>query len=144
MENATKALLIAAAVLIAILLITLGVNVFNTASEQMSGADLTEYEIQKFNDKFTAYNGDNKTGAEVNALVETVFNHNNAQTDNSLRVPVSGSVTLGINATSMAQKVSTGSRYAIRCFYDSTTGLVNAIVIGANGSYNNLSAPAGN
>ena len=45
MENATKALLIAAAVLIAILIISLGIVVYNKASEAVTGAgDLSEYE----------------------------------------------------------------------------------------------------
>ena len=73
MENATKALLIAAAVLIAILLISLGVGVFNKASEQMEDADLSEYNTQKFNEKFTQYAGANVSGADVNGLIESIL-----------------------------------------------------------------------
>ena len=48
MENATKALLIAAAVLIAIIIISLGVYVVTLAQNQMKGAEtgLNEVEIQ--------------------------------------------------------------------------------------------------
>ena len=68
MENATKALMIAGAVLIAILIISLGIGIFNSSAEQVENADLTEYQIQTFNDKFRKYEGTSKTGAEVNAL----------------------------------------------------------------------------
>ena len=54
MENATKALLIAAAVLVAILIISLGLVVYNMASETVDNAgNLDEYQIQQFNEKFT-------------------------------------------------------------------------------------------
>ena len=56
MENAVKALLIAAAVLIAILIISLGLVVYNRASETVNSAgDLSEYQIQQFNEKFLKY-----------------------------------------------------------------------------------------
>ena len=52
MENAVKALLIAAAVLIAILIISLGLVVYNKASETANNAgDLSEYEIQQHNER---------------------------------------------------------------------------------------------
>ena len=71
MENATKALLIAAAVLVAILIISLGIGIFNMASEQVYNAgDLSEYQIQQFNEKFTKYEGENKSGSEVNAMLK--------------------------------------------------------------------------
>ena len=41
MENATKALLIAAAVLIVVLLIVFGVNIFNTAKNAGNAQDTT-------------------------------------------------------------------------------------------------------
>lgn len=140
MENATKALLIAAAVLIAILLISLGVGVFNTASEQMSGADLTEYEMQQFNDKFVNYEGTSKTGSEVNALLETVFTHNMAQEDASTRVGITFSGTTGKptgwtdvattnKPTASYKKVSTGNSFEVSLSYNTKTGLVNKITI---------------
>ena len=53
MENATKALLIAAAVLVAILVISLGIIIYQRASETVTGAgDLSEYQIQQVNEKY--------------------------------------------------------------------------------------------
>ena len=53
MENATKALLIAAAVLIAIILISLGLAVVRQGQEAVQDADLSEAEATQFNSKFT-------------------------------------------------------------------------------------------
>lgn len=64
MENATKALLIAAAVLVAILIISLGLVVYNMAAETVKGsANLSQQEMQTFNEQFTQYQGDNVRGS---------------------------------------------------------------------------------
>ena len=76
MENATKALLIAAAVLVAIMLITLGLNVFQQGQNAVSNADMTDAEIQAYNTKFTTYEGSNRSVADVNALTNVVLTHN--------------------------------------------------------------------
>ena len=66
MENATKALLIAAAVLVAILIISLGLVVYNMAAESVNNnSSLSAQEIQAFNDQFTQYEGDNVRGTRV-------------------------------------------------------------------------------
>lgn len=132
MENATKALLIAAAVLIAILIISLGIVVYNKASEAVTGAgDMKEYQIQQFNEKFTKYAGDNVSGSDVNAMLQTVLNHNNAQPDTSTCVSVSGAATVtSSNAiTTLPAKVNAGSRYSITVNISPNTKLVNAITV---------------
>ncbi|MBQ2835540.1 MAG: hypothetical protein IJE68_01730 [Clostridia bacterium] len=137
MENATKALLIAAAVLVAILIISLGIGIFNTASEQAEGAgDLTQYQIQTFNDKFRKYEGDSRSGADVNALLQTVFSHNNAQegTDTCVEVKNGDTVLIDdINTLSKSPaKVSTNYRYTVELTYNTTTKLVESILISQN------------
>lgn len=74
MENASKALIIAGAILIAILIISLGVLVFNrfgTAAKE--AADLSEQEIAEFNARITPYVGDSIQGSQVNALISLVI-----------------------------------------------------------------------
>ena len=135
MENATKALLIAAAVLVAILIISLGIGIFNTASEQAEGAgDLTQYQIQTFNDKFRKYEGDSRTGADVNALLQTVFSHNNAQEGIDTCVSVSGASTISASnqLSTSPTKVSTNYRYTVTLTYNTTTKLVQSISISQN------------
>lgn len=128
MENATKALLIAAAVIVAILLIALGMGVFTTASEQVEGAgDMTEYQIQQHNGKFDKYLGDSQTGANVNAMLTAVFNHNLSQEQKVTVVNDTKSVLTGTE-TSPADKVSTGNKYAVTAEY-SKAGMITKITI---------------
>lgn len=139
MENATKALLIAAAVLIAVLIISLGVIVYNKASEAVTGAgDLSEYQTQQFNEKFTKYQSENATGADVNAMLTTVFNHNNSQPDGDTCVKVTVDGTDRISANNELEqtptKVSTGARYKIVCKVDPKSKLVNEITVTKNTS----------
>lgn len=140
MENAVKALLIAAAVLVAILLISLGVGIFNSASEQMEGADLSEYQIKQFNDKFKKYEGTNKSGSDVNALLEVVFNHNMSEEEASNRVAVIFNGTTGkptgwtdvataAKPTTSYKKVSTGNTFEVKVEYNSKSGLINKVTI---------------
>lgn len=137
MENATKALLIAAAVLIAILIISLGLVVYNKASETVEGAgDLSEYQIQQFNEKFRKYEGKNVSGSEVNAMIETVFNHNLAQGDTSTMVEVKlsdGTTLVGKTAsTTSPTKVEVGARYTVSCTIDASSKLVTTITVTKN------------
>ena len=134
MENATKALMIAAAVIVVLLVIGLGIGVFNMANEQIDNAgDLNEYQVEQINSKFRKYEGNNVSGSDVNALLTTVFNHNNAQPDTSTCVSVSGSSTIAASnkLSSSPTRVSTGSRYSVTLTYSTTNKLVTSITIGA-------------
>jgi len=150
MENAVKALLIAAAVLIAVLIISLVMGVFNTGAEQVGNAgDLSEYEIQQFNDKFRKYEGKNKSASEVNALIKTAFYHNSSYIDDqSMRVRVGlngggqnngadkpeGGTWLILreqftdqNYPQRVKTVSAGHKYYVKAIYDSKTNLIYQI-----------------
>ena len=71
MENASKALIIAGAILLSILLISLGILVYNNAKGTVEEADLSDQEIATYNAKFTSFLGDNKSAETVKQLVET-------------------------------------------------------------------------
>lgn len=82
MENASKALIIAGAILLAILIIALGVYLLNGASETAKKmGDMSDLEIQRFNSKFEMYEGTNIPSANVKELIDTVRTHNNANAD---------------------------------------------------------------
>ena len=152
MENATKALLIAAAVLVAILIISLGIGIFNMASEQVNNAgDLSEYEIQKFNEKFTQYEGTSVSASDVNALIKTAFNHNLSEEDPSRRVRVGfngGGNGNGTPNTSTGgywlvmreqfyedvtlKTVPAGNRYTVQVHYDPNSKLIDQINVNTN------------
>ena len=52
MENASKALIIAGAILLSILLITLGIMIFSQAQDTIHNSGMTQAEITTFNNQF--------------------------------------------------------------------------------------------
>lgn len=116
MENASKALIIAGAILISILLITVGIMVMSSTSgiqsqmaDQMSGT-----EKQSFNAQFTSYMGAKKTAAEVKALFEKV-QVNNTTSDYKIFMTVSdnaNAATTAANASTIAG-LNSSYRYKI-------------------------------
>ena len=81
MENASKALIIAGAILLAIVIISLGLIVVNNVRSVTDNTNLSEQEIQSFNAKFTAYEGENVSGSRVNSLIQQVIASNRASYD---------------------------------------------------------------
>lgn len=131
MENATKALLIAAAILVAILIISLGLVVYNMAAETVQNVNMNDQEVKAFNDKFMRYEGSNKKGANVNALINEVLqnNLNNADDPNKIVTLTidDPSITINAGTTASPGKVPTGNIYDIVINFDQTTKLVTSI-----------------
>ena len=73
MENATKALLIAASVLIVIVLIAMGIKILGSTQGVTNSVDGVSDAMSKsvFNSQFTDYEG-TQSGAEVKALLNKV------------------------------------------------------------------------
>lgn len=67
MENASKALVIAGAILVSIILVSLGIVVINQVKSKISNANLSSEEVQAFNSKFDTYLGD-INGTQANQL----------------------------------------------------------------------------
>ena len=136
MENASKALLIAGAILLSILLITLGIMVFSNAKGTINDVNLDAQQVQAFNSKFTMYCGTGVSAAKVNALVEAVT-ANNARNTDKISITINGltsrtdytgdaSSSNGYNSYSY---VFTATRTYTVKYTTSTTGVVNAITI---------------
>lgn len=81
MENASKALIIAGAILLAIVIISLGLVVVNNTRGVSDNANLSEQEIQSFNSKFVAYEGKNVSASRVNTLIQQVIATNKSLYD---------------------------------------------------------------
>lgn len=128
MENATKALLIAAAVLVAILIISFGLVIYNKSTTATDSADLTATQIQAQNEKFAKYEGENQRGSVVNALLETVLTNNTTATSEGAKVTVNGAVTLGTSDRSIGTKADTSVLYNIACTRGSS-GVITTITI---------------
>ena len=78
MENASKALIMAGSVLIAILILSLLIYAFNVFTEYQDSKDeiaLIE-DTSKFNEQFTNYDRDNVRGYELLSLVNQVIDYN--------------------------------------------------------------------
>lgn len=80
MENASKALLIAAAIIIAIILISLGVYVVRQGQSAMGSINLSEHEVSAFNSKWESYKG-TQMGSSVKGLINQVNNYNRTAND---------------------------------------------------------------
>ena len=78
MENATKALLIAAAVLIVILLIAFGMRIFNSTSETTESAQKTmdATAITTFNTQFTGFLNKEITATQASTLEQKIIASN--------------------------------------------------------------------
>ena len=133
MENATKALLIAAAILIAILIISLGLVVYNMASETVQGISLNDTEVKAFNDKWTHYTGESVSGTTVNALISDVFT-NNMTADNAKQITLTidkaindEELTVEPHQQDTPAKVPTGNRYKVTVTYNTSTKLIDII-----------------
>ncbi len=116
MENASKALIIAGAILISILLISIGIILIN------SGRDITEtgtqgmnsQKIQTFNAQFTAYEG-TKKGSEIRGIFNTREASN--ATDEAHQV------VFGTDSITKAANLVATKNYTVKLTYhDSTCG----------------------
>ena len=84
MENASKALIIAGAILVSILIVSLGVFIFTQASGAAKKmANMDEQEIAAFNAKITPYLGESISGSQVNTLVQLALSNNYACVKNN-------------------------------------------------------------
>ena len=76
MENASKALIIAGAILISILIIGLGVFIYQQAQSTVSKANLNSQEAQAQNQQFDNYMGSKVSAQAVKQLCTTVRTNN--------------------------------------------------------------------
>ena len=79
MENASKALIIAGAILLSIVIISLGLVVVNNVRDTINNTNMDAQEVEAFNGKFTPYGGEKVSGTKVKALINVVSSNNAAQ-----------------------------------------------------------------
>lgn len=142
MENASKALLIAGAILIVILLIGVGMLVFNGAQESIEGSldTMSAQEIQAFNSQFSSYEGSVK-GSSVRSLIQKVIASNSSNTYGryigidgtaitSVKAPTDASTaaTAATNMSKQASALTTTTKYTISFEYNAD-GTINKVVI---------------
>ena len=143
MENASKALIIAGAILLSILIIGLGIFIFGQARSAMNNVNLNEQELQAFNSKFEQYIGTNISGSNAMALCDLVRTHNNSNSqDPSKQVNIknntasnTSSPTAAVNVnniTNVKKDLRAGYTYTVTVSYDAKTGCVCEVGIKKN------------
>lgn len=88
MENASKALLIAGAILLSILIIAIGMYIFSSARSNITesiGAMSTQ-EKNAFNDQFVTYEGA-QSGSQVKALIGVLIGNSDTYRDEVAKIP---------------------------------------------------------
>ena len=131
MENASKALIIAGAILLTILIISLGIMIYNQASGVVNNNAMTEVEVTSFNQKFEQYLGENVRGANVNSLLNAIKTNNMSTDDASKKISITGAC--GTDASAYT-KADTGSTYKVEVPTNgyTTGGLISQIKITKN------------
>ncbi len=148
MENASKALIIAGAIILAVLIIGLGMAVFMQTSNVDSTSQIDQFEVQQFNDQFTKYAGPSVKGSRVLTLCEVVRQHNAQNKDDVTRqvyIDEGDDFTDNQNsgkagsdggedsekyiqsAVNMKSKIKSGKTYSVTVQYDQYSNLVCAI-----------------
>ena len=86
MENASKALIIAGAILLSILIIALGIYVFNLAKTSTNTDQLDNMSIATFNSQFVYYEG-KQSGMQVKVLLDNALSNYEKNKDVEERIP---------------------------------------------------------
>lgn len=110
MENASKALIIAGAILISILLISVGVLVMNSINPMKDSAQKRSEAMasESFNAQFTSYEGE-QSGSQVRAMFSAVNASNATNPDHQVKVVKDDGTTEIKNASGYA----TNKKYTI-------------------------------
>ena len=129
MENASKALIIAGAILLSILLISLGIMIFNQAQDPTKNSGMSQAQVSAFNNKFSKYEGKKISGSEVRGLLQEII-ASNGDEDNINAVPKRIiSVTGAIDDPKNASKIKTSKSYEVTLTAYNTEGYVTTIKI---------------
>ena len=161
MENASKALIIAGAILISILLIAVSMYIYNSSQDTISAAgnSMNQQAKDAYNSKFTSYMGHAKNANDVKALIDNVISSNNENVDQAGKfvqiktnvdwTPASGTTNkLGAagtgdnsedyvndvakNLSALKSKISGSKKYDVE--NDMTAGIITTITITETGN----------
>ena len=143
MENASKALIMAGSILIALIIISLGVMIFKNYSNSVkNNTSLDKQTIASFNRRIDPYIGDNKSASQVNTLRDIAISiNNNAKVEGGsmqyVNMTIDGSVVTSYDSSNNKVtinniKAETGKFYKVEPTYNPDTGLINTITVTNN------------
>lgn len=115
MENATKALLIAGSVLIAILIIAVGLRIFNSTQGTVESAQTTmnSTDVTMFNSQFTPYIGNNKTKNEIIQLTNKVIASNASSKHNVTMNIINNTTNVATDLMQAVNNLNDKAKYSI-------------------------------
>lgn len=140
MENASKALIIAGAILLSILIIGLGMYIYQQATGVLTDANMDKEKIGAYNNQFENYEG-TQSGVQVRALLDSIRAHNNANTDDaSLNIVAQESSAAGVTTAptdlvtatavnAIKANIKAGKTYTVDFGYDAHSGFIVAVGI---------------
>lgn len=149
MENASKALIIAGAILLSILIIAIGMYIYNSSqnSIQTAGSQISAQEIQSFNQTWEMYEG-TQTGSNIRALISKMSSNAKANEEEESRLPdlyyEATSAGNGCEVTSTIEDINIQGfntartsiqarhTYRVTLVTSSTTSLISGILITYN------------
>ena len=147
MENASKALIIAGAILLSILIIGMGMYIYNQAQDQIqkSAGQMSTEEINVHNSQFKSYEGDRQSGSQVKQLLNKLainagkYGNDDKENPRKPKIELKGIQNAGklsgesngytandVNAA--ARAILSASTYKVETDVDST-GLINKVTI---------------
>ena len=141
MENASKALIIAGAILLAILIIGLGMVIYSRASGALDTSTIDQQKVQAYNSPYEQYFGTGISGSQVRALCDTVRSHNNAtSSDDTLKITMnmnSKAYSSSTELNTLKSLIKSGQTYTVQAGtkddaddgYSSSTGYLTQIFI---------------
>ena len=111
MENASKALIIAGAILLSILIITLGIMIYSKAQDTINNSGMSQAEVQAFNEKFTKYAGSQR-GSSVRSLIQEVVasNGDEGNQDINRQITVSGKAGVSVSGSGSTSGSTSGNQ----------------------------------
>ena len=143
MENASKALIIAGAILLAILIIGLGMFIYQQAIGGINTDRINATEIEAYNSKFENFGEGVITGSQARQLFNTVKRHNITAKDYTQYVKVQMEDASSVTSNGCTEEDTTGTAfnstfassinlyagktYQVSYGYDANTGYVVAI-----------------
>lgn len=135
MENASKALIIAGAILLSILIIALGMQVYNSASSSVGKADMSSQEISSHNATFEAYEGRLK-GSQVKALVNAIMKNNQEYEDRPIVIDFSGTEYAADKTEELIKSgnIKSSTTYSIEFDYEGNDGLISKCTVKVYGT----------
>ena len=88
MENTTKALLISGAIILCVLIVSIGIYIYSSSKNKVISAvsTMSSNEIESYNSRYILYEG-NQTGSDIKQLIGKLIANSNSNKDDLDKIP---------------------------------------------------------